>query len=303
MNDDYEKALAEAKAAMADEEKRKLEREKMRPTSIAWGRGDSLQVAAEKAAVAALKKLKLRYYALDDDPVARAQFAALAIACQQRKKNLLEVLEQLANLPDAVPGLKQKTPAPGEGEIPPLATDPITGLRVRNPWLPIPGKTGAKAFDHKSQIFIREVSPDLAEWLQACAENGGAPSYAMLDALAAKKQHLDRLREIQYDETDWASNKLRANSGASETERELFARSIQDPDLLQFHRDEAGTGAPKLKFGNLTTRMAVAGYDRELVETYKTAEGVFAEWQKAQPQPQEKPVVLLDQRGRPRKAA
>ena len=300
----YEEALAAAVAAAEAEKKKQLEREKMRPTVVPYGKGEPLQQAAEKAAVAGLKKLGLRHYPLGEYPLDRLKFGCLAVASQRTHQNFLAVVDKFAGLRDIFLDFKQNRPEPDEGTIPPLPIDLVTGLRVRNPELPLPGtKPNQKArYDYKSQIYIREFSPRLAKWLKDCAANGGQPSFAMVDELAFEKQRADKLRALPYGEREWAENKLRPASGVSETEKEQFVRSIGDPDLAQFHRREAAMGPPKLPFGNLTARMRLAQLCPELLETYKEAEKLFAEWTKAQPKEEKTPVVF-DQRGRPRKAA
>jgi hypothetical protein len=293
-------------AALAEQVAAEEERKKRLPVSIRIGPGGSLQNAGQEAAISALKRLGYRWYPLKDDPTSRAQFGALAIACMQSKMPLLQVLEKLGDVDpllrsllgdeikdDDLPRLNLRQawrPGADAGVIPPLPIDPVTGERIRNPWLPldpieIKGSGQDKRlrpmphFDHGSQAMIKEKSPRLAAWLEACAKNGGQPSMKMLDELEAERMEAEYLRKIEFGAEQWAANKLRRDSGANLTERNLFARSIADPWLLRAHRAEAKAGAPTLRFQNFTVANAIAKRDPQVREVHKQAEQIFKAWQ------------------------
>src|SRR5439155_11039578 len=112
-----------------------------------------------------------RWYALDNE--AKLEFAALAVAAQKSRANLTQAIEAIASV---IPGWLQERPAEDAGTVPPLPVDPVTGERVRNPWLPLPplkrGET-TPHFDHKSDAMVEVQRPRLASWIKACAKNYG----------------------------------------------------------------------------------------------------------------------------------
>jgi hypothetical protein len=159
--------------------------------------------------LAALRRVKhSRWYVIATDPAARFELGALAIACQRSKQNLVYVLEVIAQ---TIPGWLQDRPPDDAGTVPELSIDKATGLRCRNPFLPLPprARETTPRFDHASQNVIRELSPRLAKWLEDCAKNDGLPSMAMMDELAAEKLEAEAMRKIQYGDKEWQANALR----------------------------------------------------------------------------------------------
>jgi hypothetical protein len=263
---------------LAAEIQAREDKKKALPTPFRIGPFHTLREAAEQLGVRALQKLTHgRAYALDAE--GRLELAALATACIQSKKNLSAVLETLASV---VPGWLQDRPPDDAGVVPVLETDPVTGQRIRNPWLPLaplkPGET-TPHFDFASQNVIRETTPRLATWLIACAKNGGQPSAAMMDELQAEKIDAEQMKKIPYDAKTWEENKLRADYGADLTQKNLFVRSIENPYLLRLHRSEAKLGSPRCGYNNLTHRMALARRNPEVREVHRKAEEIFATWQ------------------------
>jgi hypothetical protein len=255
---------------LAAENDKEAERRKRLPINLKLGPRGSLQQAGETASETALKRLGYRDYALDH--IGRAEFGAFAVGCIQHKLNIVDALEKLATI---VPGLKQDRPPADAGVIPPLPIEPVTGLRIANPY---EGK--ATAEKARSKEVIKTWSPRLAKWLEDAAKNQGV-SANMLDELQAEKDEAQHMREIKYGQDEWRLNKIRPDSGATLTEQNLFVRSVTDPWLLAFHRREAQLGSPRLKF-NLTHRMQAWHIDPKLCEAYKTAEQVFKQWQAEQ---------------------
>lgn len=264
--------------SLAAEIQAQEDRKKAVPSPFRIGPFHTLRESAEQLAVRAYQKLEHnRSYALDAE--GKLEVASLAVACMRSKKNLTAVLETIASV---VPGLVQERPAQDAGTVPPLETDPVTGQKIRNPWLPLPPlKAGETTphFDFKSQNVIRETAPRLARWLEDCAKNGGQPSAAMLDELQAEKIEAEHMRKVPYDAKSWEVNKLRTDSGSNLTEQNLFAKNISDPWLLQFHRAEAKLGSPRLKFGNLTVGMALFKRSEEVRAVHREAEQIFKGWQ------------------------
>ncbi len=250
---------------------REFEQRKTGPKSIRVGPNASLQTIAEETALAAYRRVKHnRAYAVATDPAARLEFGALAIAARQRGVNLVHVMETLATV---IPAWEQDRPPDDAGQVPELPIDKITGQRIRNPWL--------EPHDHKSQHFIKELSPRLARWLQDCEKHGG-PTMAMLDELESEKIQAEALRKVQYGEREWQENKLRPGAGATVTEQGEFVKSIEDPSLLQFHRREAAMGAPRARFDNLTARMAIYRRSEKIREVHKAAGEILESWQAEQ---------------------
>lgn len=255
------------------------ERKRRLPVPFRVGPHTTLREAAETMGVTALRRLQHnRAYALDAQ--GRLELAALALACQRSKRNLVEVIEVLSQV---LPGWIQERPADDAGTIPQLPIDPATGLRARNAWEPLPPKAGEKTpqtprFDYASQEVIKAWSPRLAKWCEDCAQFGG-PTMAMLDALQAEKLEAEALRKIEYGDREWQQNKLRPDSGATLTEQNLFARGIADPWVLAVHRREAKAGSPRAKFDNLTVRMAIAKRSPEIREIHRQAGEIIEGWQ------------------------
>ncbi len=252
------------------------ERAKAVPISIRLGRNATLQTVAEQLGLQAFRRVTNgRWYAVATDPEARLELGALTVAARQSKKSLTSVIEAIASVSD---GWLQERPEPVE--IPPLPTDPVTGKRVRNPWLPLPPRAGETTphFDHGSQNVIKEQSPRLAQFLQDCASNEGLPSAKMLDELEAEKIEAEHVRKIQYGDKEWQENALRPDSGATLTEQNLFAQNIADPWLLKFHRREARAPSPRAGFDNLTVRMALYKRDPEVREIHRQAGEILKGW-------------------------
>ena len=247
----------------------KAEQEKAKRVPTPWRIGPltTLREAGEQLGLQVLRGLPHgRDYALDAQ--GRIELAATAVSAMKLKANLTAVLEAYA---DVIPGWRQERP-PEDG-MPELPVDKTTGLRLRNPWLPLPPRPNETTprYDHKSQHVIREQSPRLAKWLEECAENDGLPSAAMLDRYEAEKIENAHLRTVVYGEAQWNENLLRPGSDANLTQQNLFARSVTDPWLLQFHRQEAKAGSPRAKFDNLTVRMALHKRSPEAREVHRAA--------------------------------
>jgi hypothetical protein len=260
-NDLFEKYEADFKAAIQEE----VERRDALSLPVRRGPTANFQTASERLGEAALRRLKHnRAFALDD--AGKLEFAALALACQQTKKNIVHVLEELAK---DVPNLRRELPPDDAGTVPPLPIDPATGLRARNPW--------EEPHDFVSQNVIVQTSPRLARWLQDVARNKGV-TMAMLDQLQAERIEADHLRKLEYGDTQWKQNALRPGSGATLTEQNLFIRSISDPWLLKVHRDEAKMGSPRLRFDNLTTRMDIARRSPEIRAVHAAAGEILKGW-------------------------
>ena len=254
------------------------EKAKRLPISLKVGPGSSLQNAGETAGETAMKRLGLRDYALD--AIGKAQVSAFAVACVQHRLNLVDAFEKLVTV---VPGWKQTwRPDKSAGTVPELPIDPCTGLRARNPFLPLPplkpGET-TPHYDHASQAMAREQSPALAEWLEACARNGGEPSLAMLDKQDAEKIEADYVRALPYGANEYASNRLRKDQFATITERMQWEKGITDAWVIKAHRAEAELGSPRIGYGNLTYRMKLWHISPELCEAFKTGEKLFKSWE------------------------
>jgi hypothetical protein len=286
MNDDlFTKLQNDLAREVADH----YERQKTGPASIPrTGLGASMQIVAEQLALGAFQRIKNgRWYAAATDPEARLALGALAVAARQSKRSLVEVIETIASI---IPGWIQERPAADAGTVPELPIDRATGLRCRNPFLPLPPRKGETTprYDHASQAMIKEQSPRLAKWLADCVANDGLPSVAMLDQLQAEKIEADHLRKIQYGDRQWQENKLRADLGATVTDRMIFEKSVTDPWLAKFHRSEAKLGAPKCGYDNLTYRMAIAKRDPEIREIHRQAGQILKAWQAQQQEKAEK---------------
>jgi hypothetical protein len=269
-----------------------FERSRMVLEPVRTGPHATLQDVAEATAINAFRRVKHnRAYALDD--TAKLELAALAIATKQKAKNLYEILQTLASVmgtkkvitkrvivpngPDKIeekelPDWLQLRPPADVGVVPPLPVDPVTGERIANPWI---GKLDADKA--RSRRIIEEQSPRQARWLQDCAKNGG-PTAAMLDELESERIEADHLRKLPYSEAEWAGNKLRHDIEPNVTNRMLFEKSIADPWLVKFHRQEAEAGSPRLGFDSLTVGMAIAKHDPELRELHKAAHEILANW-------------------------
>ena len=100
----------------------------------------------------------------------------------------------------------------------------------------------------------------------------------MLDRYEAEKIENAHLRTVVYGEAQWNENLLRPGSDANLTQQNLFARSVTDPWLLQFHRQEAKAGSPRAKFDNLTVRMALHKRSPEAREVHRAAGEILQEW-------------------------
>jgi hypothetical protein len=100
----------------------------------------------------------------------------------------------------------------------------------------------------------------------------------MLDQLQAERLEADAMRKINYSEKDWIANLLRPDSGANLTEKHVFAKSVEDPFLLRFHRSEAAMPSPRCGYDNLTTRMALAKRSPEIREVHRKAGEILAKW-------------------------
>jgi hypothetical protein len=267
---------------LAAEVKAAAERAQAVPISIRLGKNASLQQVAEELGLAAYRRVKHnRAYAVATDPVARLELGALAVAARQSRKSLAEILNVLAAV---APGWLQERPAEDAGTVPNLPVDPVTGERIRNPWLPLPPKDGetSSRYDYGSQNVIQEQSLRLARWLEQCAEHGG-PTAKMLDQLEAERLEADHRRKIPYGPSEWQANKLRPDS-ATLTEQNLFAKSITDPWVLELHRAEAKAGSPRAGFDNLTVRMALAKRSPEIREVHKAAGELLKQWKQEQQQ-------------------
>lgn len=282
MNDLFEKLQSDFEKAVEAH----YEAQKRQPVSLRIGKHASLQTAAEEWSLAALRRVRNnRAHAVATDPEARLEFAALAIAAREAKKSLVEVVSQLAEI---LPNWTQSfwRPSDDAGTVPLLPIDPTTGLRIRNPFEPLPPRKGETEprFDYHSQETIRAWSPRLAKWLEDCAKNGG-PTAGMLDELEAERREAERLRKLEYSDKQWQENALRPGSGKTLTEENLFVKGIEDPWLLSVHRKEAKAGSPRLHFDNLTHRMQIAKKSPELREVHKKAGEILKQWQQ---EPQEK---------------
>lgn len=287
MNEDlYQKLQQDLQGEIQKQIQASEDAKKRLPTQFRIGPRTTLRESAERLFMEAYQQVKHnRLPALDAQ--AKLEGSALTLSAINNKKNLVGVLEVVA---DVIPGWRQERPPDDAGTIPELAVDKSTGLRIRNPWLPLPPlKPGEKQphFDYKSQEIIKEQSPRLAKWLQDCVKNGGQPSAAMLDALEYEKLEADHLRKVPYGEKEWQANRLRVDSGASLTERMAFAKSVTDPWLLQLHRSEAKLGSPRAGFDNLTHRMALAKRNPEVREVHRQAGEILRTWQAEQQQKKE----------------
>jgi len=249
--------------------KEHYEKQKAGPKSVVrTGPNATLQSIAEPMFLAAYRRVRNnRGYAAATDPEARLEGGALGVEAKKARANLTPVIDVIASV---VPGWLQERPSDDAGTIPELPIDRVTGLRVRNPWL--------EPHDFKSQHVIKELSPRLARWLEDCAKHGG-PTMAMLDELEAERIEAEHLRKLPYGEKEWEANLLRPGSGASLTEQNQFVKSIEDPYLLKFHRREAEMGSPRLKFDNLTVRMALAKRSPEVRAIHKAAGELLKSWQ------------------------
>ncbi len=254
------------------------ERAKAAPVSIRLGKNANVQQVAGQLGLQVFRRVKdNRAHAAATDPESLEDLGVLTVSARGSRRSLTNVIEVIA---DVIPGWLQERPAADAGTIPELQIDKATGLRLRNPFLPLsprPNETTAR-FDYASQNVIKEQSPRLAKWLQDCAENEGLPSAAMLDELEAEKIEAEHVRKIQYGDKEWQENKLRPNSGATLTEQNLFAQNIADPWLLKFHRQEAKAASPRAGFDNLTVRMALFKRDPEVREIHRRAGELLKRW-------------------------
>jgi hypothetical protein len=260
------------KANLAAEIKRQAE-SKVLPVQFRIGPRTTFREAAEQYGLACYRRVKHnRAYALDAK--ARLEIAALSIASQKAGKHLVEVIEAIASV---APNWLQQRPA--DPEIPALPIDKITGERLRNPFLPLPGgKPGdTPRYDHRSQIMLKEQSPRLAKWCEDAAKFGG-PTVAMQDELEAERMEAEALRKVQYGDREWAANALRPDSDATLTAKGEFVKSINDPWLLETHRREAAMGSPRAGFDNLTIRMGLAKRSEEIREVHRKAGELVATW-------------------------
>src|SRR6266481_5950685 len=254
------------------------ERAKAAPVSIRLGKNANVQQVAGQLGLQVFRRVKdNRAHAAATDPESLEDLGVLTVSARGSRRSLTNVIEVIA---DVIPGWLQERPAADAGTIPELQIDKATGLRLRNPFLPLsprPNETTAR-FDYASQNVIKEQSPRLAKWLQDCAENEGLPSAAMLDELEAEKIEAEHVRKIQYGDKEWQENRLRPNSGATLTEQNLFAQSVADPWLIKFHRQEAKAGPPRAGFDNLTVRMALFKRDPEVREIHRRAGERLKRW-------------------------
>jgi len=254
------------------------ERAKAAPVSIRLGKNANVQQVAGQLGLQVFRRVKdNRAHAAATDPESLEDLGVLTVSARGSRRSLTNVIEVIA---DVIPGWLQERPAADAGTIPELQIDKATGLRLRNPFLPLsprPNETTAR-FDYASQNVIKEQSPRLAKWLQDCAENEGLPSAAMLDELEAEKIEAEHVRKIQYGDKEWQENKLRPDSGATLTEQNLFAQNIADPWLLKFHRQEAKAASPRAGFDNLTVRMALFKRDPEVREIHRRAGELLKRW-------------------------
>ena len=258
------------------------EKAKAVPISMRVGKNASLQTVAEELFLAAYRRVKdNRAHAVATDPVAREEGGSIVIAAQNAgKRNLVPVCEVFT---DVIPGWRQQRPPADAGTVPKWPVDPSSGERIRNAWEPLPRARRAKpgdpdTYDHKSQHIIKETNPRLASWMEQIAKNHGV-TMAMLDQLEAERVEAEAIRKIEYGDKQWQENKLRPNSGATLTEQNLFARSVENPYLLQLHRQEAKAGSPRCQFDNLTTRMALFRRSPEIREIHKQAAEILKGWQ------------------------
>jgi hypothetical protein len=232
--------LEELKHNFAAEIKRQAE-SKVVPVPFRIGPNTTMHQAAEQYGLACYGRVKYgRPYACDAQ--AKFELRELTIESQKAGNNLVEVITVIA---DTIPGWLQQRPAEDAGIIPALPICKITGERTRNPWLPLPGSKPGEPprFDYKSQNVIKEQSPRLAKFLADCAKHGG-PTAHMADELESERIEAEQLRKVQYTGKEWEENLLRPDSGANLTEQMMFSRSVTDPWLLQFHRQEAAMGSP-----------------------------------------------------------
>src|SRR5436309_1567211 len=122
------------KQNLADELKKQEEKARRAPIPFRMGPLTSLREVAEQIGVTALRRLQHnRAYALDAQ--GRLELAALAIAAQRSKTNLVDVLQHLAAI---VPGWLQQRPDADAGAVPKWPVDPSSGERIRNAWIPLP---------------------------------------------------------------------------------------------------------------------------------------------------------------------
>ncbi|PYJ23160.1 MAG: hypothetical protein DME99_03670 [Verrucomicrobia bacterium] len=267
------------KQNLADELKREAEKARRAPIAFRVGPKSTLRDVAEQIGITALKRLQHnRAYALDAQ--AKLELAALAIASQKSKTNLVDVLGHIAAI---VPGWLQQRPAEDAGTIPKLPVDPCTGERIRNPFEPLPRPRRAKpgdpdTYDHASQHIIRETNPRLASWMEQIARHSGV-TMQMLDQLEGERLEAAAIRAIPYSDREYQANLLRHDSGATLTQKNLWTRSVENPFLLQMHREEAKAASPRANFDNLTVRMALYKRSPEAREIHKQAAEVLKGWQ------------------------
>ena len=256
---------------------------------VGLGPNASEQDVEEARGMAALRQAakNIRDYAFDAK--GRSEVRAFYKACMQMGKNPVEKFGKLASIfatkkivtkrvivpngPDKIeekelPDWLQLRPPADAGTIPPLPVDPVTNERIANPWI---GKLDADKA--RSREVIKTWSPRLARWLEDCSTHGG-PTAIMLDELQFEKIEADHLRKLSYGEKEWSDNKLRKDIEPNVTNRMLFEKSIADPWLVKFHRQESEAGSPRLK-DDLTTRMALAKHDPELRELHKAAHEIL----------------------------
>ena len=101
---------------------------------------NGVQHVAEELGLAGYGRLpQNRKYAAATDPDARRELGALANACRTSKKNLVEVLEVIAQV---IPGWLVERPPADAGRIDwPL--DPGSKEKILNPFLPLPEENQA----------------------------------------------------------------------------------------------------------------------------------------------------------------
>jgi hypothetical protein len=252
-----------------------------RRTPIQRGK-NTVQDVAGRLGLAALRKIKNnRAYAVESDPESMRELAALVIAARGSKTSLVHALGIISQI---VPGWIQDRPADDAGTLPPWPKDPH-GTPIRNAWLPLaprhPNET-TPHYDHASQHVIRTLSPALARWMEESAKNGGQPSAAMCDALDAERLEAEHLRAIDYGDKQWAENKLRKELSCTITEQGQFAKNIEDPALLAFHRKEAAMKPIRCGYDNLTFRMALFQRDPAVREVHRAAGELVKSWQQEQ---------------------
>src|SRR5947208_10176626 len=139
-----EELFEKLKSDLAAEVKKQAESKNL-PVPFRIGPRTTVREAAEMMALAAYRRVKgNRSYALSAE--AKLELAALAIAAQNNGiRNLVPVIEDVAAV---TPHWLQDRPAPVD--IPALPIYPITGQRLRNPWLPLPLRPGARKAGYDS---------------------------------------------------------------------------------------------------------------------------------------------------------